>query len=134
MSVPWDTMSKALAQHLETAGVLNYEDGVGGNVFVERKLPLAPDEAILIRSTGGFEASPVDQPMFQIVARAPAPQWATAKLRAVYDQLHGKGRFALPNGVYVVFALAVQSGPVPLGQDEQGRWQFASNYRLMVEP
>jgi hypothetical protein len=136
MSRDWDGMAKALAQWLEAKGVGNWEDAAGGDLFAERQLPTTPHNAMLVRSSGGFEGLGVeeDQPTFQFVARGANPQWALNRLQQVYDQLHGRGGFALPNGVWVTFAIATQSGPAPAGQDPDGRWLFTSNYRLMVEP
>lgn len=109
---------------------------VGGNVFVGH-LPSSPDTAVYVHGTGGPESSTksgYDMRTFQVVVRATAdPTVGEDLAEEVYAALHGlKNTHLTPGGTLVVLCAGLQSGPVSLGEDENGRHQYSLNFRAEV--
>lgn len=108
----------------------------GVNVFVDH-MPSQPDRAVGVFTLPGTEADsklPYDDPGVELLIRGEggSPTWALDTWRAVYHKLHGLRYVTLPGGTVLVYALVVQSSPVRLGQDENGRHQYAMNVRTEV--
>lgn len=135
-------LTVALARHLAAhiVGLTFAEDGPGGNVFVEH-MPSTPDRAVALFTYGGVEQptlAPVDIPLVQVRVRSirhdPRPGWERA--REIYDVLAGLDNVWLdPAGdarTLVHSVTPLQSTPVGLGQDQQGRHEWALNFRLRV--
>ena len=118
----------------EVAG-LSYQEGDGGNVFVAH-LPKMPHRCVSVFSRPGPEASslhPYDETHYQIVFRSDAsPQWCIDMCQAVYSCLHGKRNVTLPDGTYLVYALVMQSSPVHLAPDENGRYRLSLNVKAEI--
>lgn len=113
---------------------LVYSDAAETNVFLDRA-PSSQDSAVIVYSQASTEADsklPYDPAEFQIVVRSADPAWALAMWRKIRSRLHGKRNFTLPDGTYVVYVLATQSTPLPLGEDENGRAQFSGDYRAEI--
>jgi len=133
------SLSTGLAQAIgaEPGGVAGLKWSIaagatGVNVF-EDDMPPEPDLAVGVYSTGGFEADsllPFDAPTVQVVVRGGAdPEAARAVWWAIYDFVHALRYTELPNGLFLAYALVVQSGPNRLGTDESGRHRFTMNIR-----
>jgi hypothetical protein len=122
-----------LARWLDDAGLARYEpDGVGGDLFLEA-MPAAPDVCTVLTLYGGTEPDarlPYDTVSLQVRTRG-AQGVSRARAHAVYDQLHGARRTDLPDGTYLILAVALQ--PVTsIGLDEQRRHEHVVNFRLDV--
>lgn len=127
-----------LAKYLDAKGIVNFdESGATGDTFIEL-LPATPDNAIAILSSQPAESDVklgFDRPGIQIIVRGGQdPRPPKSKAYEIYDALHGftSGRF-VENGVWVVNCYAAQSGPIRLGQDDNGRHEFSLNFDLQVK-
>lgn len=93
-----------------------------------------PAKAIAISPYGGPEASMLlgyDEPSLQIRTRGGedfTESWDLAQ--ALYNRYHGKGPFNLPDGTRVISMIGNQSGPVPLGRDENNWYENTVNFRV----
>jgi hypothetical protein len=75
-----------------------------------------------------------EYPRMQVRVRAVNPLDALELDRAAFDVLQGAGDVTLPGGVWFLQdCYALQSEAQPLGQDENGRWEFVRNYQLSTE-
>lgn len=95
-----------------------------------------PNRSISINYAGGRppEASAgVGYPNIQIKVRGNTDdgQAVLAKELAIYNFLHGVNAPAVIGAGYV-YCLAIQSGPMPLGYDENRRPSYCRNYRIMA--
>lgn len=124
-----------LLQHLDTAGLLTYDpDGVTGDAFSDI-MPAAPDEAVALALYGGAPVDsklPYDEPSLQVRTRGGAdPRVARTRAWAIYGELNGLARAALPDGTWLVLCTANQT-PQTLGQDDLGRTEYVCNFSLTV--
>jgi len=136
-------IARALAKYLDAAGLVTYDaTGTTGNVFLER-LPDAPDEALMVLSTGGNPLGPAatygwDEPTVQLMVRgAPDdPETPAAAAQALYDALQGLRYVTLDPGgedeVRLCVCSSLQTGPFNLGRDERDRYRFTLNFALHV--
>lgn len=125
-----------IARYLEAEGVVNFdEEGGTGNAFIGR-MPSSPDQAVMLMSTGGFEADSelgYDNPTFQVLVRGTQdPRVAHAKAQDIYSALHGLGPITLPDGTRLVSCVGIQSGPVGIGSDSNGRYEFSLNFQAEI--
>jgi hypothetical protein len=125
-------------EHPSRAGVtgLNYETASGGNVFNGFEPP-RPDRIVAVLPSGGYDADTklaYDTPSVQIIVRSDAssPLWALDMWDAVYDKLHGFRNKTLVNGIYVVSIIAIQSGPIHIGKDDNGRLRYGMNLQTEI--
>ena len=129
-------LAQAIGNEGGFAGVpgLNWEEGAGGNVF-EGFAPASPNRLVAVYPNGGFESDsglPYDMPGIQIIVRSDeSPVWGLDMWYAVYNVVQGLSNVTLPDGTYLVSCLALQSGPIHIGKDTAGRFQYAMN--LMCE-
>ena len=109
---------------------LNWQEGADGNVF-EGFLPDEPHRCVAVLPSGGYEADaglPYDRPSIQIIVRGDDdPGWALEMWYKVYAALVALRNVTLPDGTYLVSALPIQSGPVHIGKDNSGRFQYGLN-------
>lgn len=125
---------RGIAQHLGTLAALTYDEEAGGNVFID-DLPEEPDEAVTVNAGTGITQEPdarlpYDTFYIQIVVRGTAnPDWALETWEAIYRALHGLANFLLPDGTYLVFAIAGGGSPIRLGPDAAGRYRYSMNLR-----
>jgi hypothetical protein len=121
-----------VAQYLDTLAVVTFDaSGVSGNCFLET-LPHKPDLAVMVKSTGGpapSASNPHNRPTLQFLVRGSSdPRPAQALAQAIWTALHHLTETELtPGGTYVGHAWAMQSEPVSLGTDEQGRHEYSVN-------
>lgn len=131
------TLTTELAQYLETRGVGNYEaaSAAAVSLFVEW-LPSAPNEAVALYTSGGVESDHrdgYDEPNVQALVRGTKDaRTALAKAQAVYSALHGLRNVILAAGTELVGISALQSGPIRLGPDENGRHLYTLNFRCLI--
>lgn len=111
---------------------LDYSTTEPANVFLDH-MPSTPDRAVAVYADAGPEPDaklPYDPVEWQIVVRSDADeQWAMQMWSAIFQKLHGLRNTVLPDGTLLIYALARQASPFPLGDDAQGRPQYSCDYR-----
>ena len=124
--------------YLANKGIVQYSaTGGDNNVFMGR-LPAEPSSAIAINPSGGYNASikhDYDLPTLQILIRGTQdPRVGYEKALQIYDALHGFGgdRF-IAGGYWVVKCEGIQSEPIYIGQDENGRHMYTLNFAIEVK-
>lgn len=119
--------------HNQKIGVFD-EKGVKGNIFINI-VPASPDKIISLFSTGG-PAGDVkhgyDRPTVQIWLRGDKnPLTAFNKAQEIYNALQGfSGERFIDNGSYIVDCRGVQSAPIHMGTDANGRHEYSINFIL----
>lgn len=125
-------MHEGVAKLIGTIPGLTYDELGPSNVFLMR-MPSGPDNAVAVYPQASSEPDsllPYDPAEWQVVVRGEADGvWALATGRAIFDKLHGKRNFNLPDGTYVVSIIALTSSPFDLGDDDSGRVQYSWDYR-----
>lgn len=137
MSAPIRTAAYDTAAYLAAQSSLSLT--LGTNLFVAH-LPLPPPAAVAVFDVpgGGREGSQtparaVDRVGVQVVARATTYEAAATKIRAVERVLVNMPARAVTqaSGVRAGYDCARPSAaPLPLGQDEQGRYQFSQTFMV----
>jgi len=126
-----------LAYYLDDQGVLTFDEtGTSGDTFINI-LPSSPDDAIGIFSEGGPNPSPrfiEDERDIQFMVRGtqdPRPAFNTAD--DIYDTLQGKTKFTTSDSTEIIMIDSIQSGPVHIGRDDNGRHRYSLNFRVEYE-
>ncbi len=100
-----------------------YPSGAVG-IAVET-MPDKPSLAAALYSQPGNESYAsigVDQPVLHVIVRGNGdPRTSRSLADRIYDTLHGRTNFTLPDGSRVVLCVGTQAGPTTLGQDASGR-------------
>jgi hypothetical protein len=126
-----------VAQYLaaQIAGVALDLADTTGNVFIGSKPP-TPDEVLAVWSDGGEESSTksgYDMRTVQVMVRGTTdPTTGSDRADEVYAALHGLKGVTLPGGTLVVLCAGIQSGPVSIGEDDNGRHEYSLNFRMEV--
>lgn len=114
--------------------------GVTGNVYVGW-MPSGPDLAVAVMPSGGdpqLSQIPTDLPVAQFLVRGEREDLAGAYAlaRSIYSEVTCLDLVTLDDAgddeVYVVTATALQTDPIPLGQDDNQRFGFSVNVRFRV--
>lgn len=126
---------------LEDEGLIGGETGWAG---YEGYLPPEPDQVIVVFETGGFPPEvkrngsteqEYDEPTFQILGRGDG--FGNAALRdkmgTVYRALHDSELSPASGDPQYVFVYALQSGPFPLGLDDNDRPRLTWNFKALRE-
>ena len=131
-------LPEGLAQYLDSVNVVEYSESAGGNAFID-DMPQVPESAgvtVGFFHTGGYEADtkhPYDTPVIQVLIRGTKDARDALTLwQSIYSQLHGLRNVTLPNGIYLVDAIVIQSAPIRVGPDENGRHRYSMNLRCEV--
>jgi hypothetical protein len=99
-------------------------------------LPESPDTGISLTLYPGPDSTPKlghDTPNLQARVRGTRePRTAMGMAQGVYNQLHGLTETLLSEGTYVTTCVGLNSGPVYIGRDANGRHEFTVNFRLQV--
>lgn len=95
----------------------------------------APDRAICLYVAGGLEplaGQPVDYPTVQIRVRGGVDDYDATQQKedAIFKLLHDCNASVMIGSVYV-YLIAMQSTPIPMGQDTNRRPALIRNYRIM---
>ena len=127
-----------IMRYLADKGIVSYSETGGTNNIFMGKLPAEPSFAIAVNPSGGYNASikhDYDLPMIQILVRGTVdPRTGYEKALAIYDALHGFGSGAfIAGGHWVVKCEGIQSEPVYLGQDDNGRHMYTLNFALEIK-
>lgn len=106
---------------------------VAGTIFVNDK-PSTPDACICIFGYAGqapewTNTSKYDRPSVQVLVRGAKNAAGTARtlIETIYKDLDGLTNTTL-SGTYYQKIEAVQSGPTPMGKDENGRIEYVWNF------
>lgn len=96
----------------------------------------SPDRSVCVYTAGGQAPEtgmPAGYPNFQIKVRGNKDDYAAVEAMetAIYRFLHA-GNAPVQFGATWVYCYAIQSAPLPLGQDENRRPALCRNYRTMV--
>lgn len=126
-----------LMQYLADKGIAQYSTTGGMNNIFLGRLPAEPSSAIAVNPSGGYGSSikhAYDSPTIQILVRGTFdPRVGYDKTMEIYDALHGFGNGAfVPGGFWVVKCEGIQSEPIYIGQDENGRHMYTLNFALEV--
>jgi hypothetical protein len=132
-------LAVAVAKHLDSLGIVTWSEAdPSGDVFIAH-MPSEPHAVVGIMPTGGAQQPTkraTDLPTLQTRHRSEPqdPRAALDSWQRTYDALacldgvwldHGG-----PDEVFVIGCTPIQSGPVPIGQDEQDRFEFTGNYEF----
>lgn len=109
--------------------------GVSGNIFI-CTMPPDPDEIIALYPRGGPRSDVklgYDTHRIQIMVRGTVdPRTGLTRAQNIFDALHGIGRTTLRSGTLLLDCLGVQSGPVVLGPDTNGRYEYSLNFDFEI--
>lgn len=126
-----------IAEYLAADGLGTFDPtGIIGDIFIET-MPDSPDVAIGLFTTGGLApdvATSVARPRVQLVVRGGRdPREAALLATAIYEALHGlRSMEFVPGGTRIMLASAVQSGPIRLGPDDNGRHEYSINLQFIT--
>jgi hypothetical protein len=131
----------AVAKYLDNAGLvdLHLDDG-DGDVFIAH-MPDQPDKAVMVTSTGGAEQPTLlafDDHTVQIIVRGDPrdPMDGYDRARAIYSALQGLDLTTVDEGgdheTLVLSTTAMQSDPVPMGEDANNRAEWSLNFRMSI--
>ena len=132
-------LTNGFAVLLSTAGIGQWRpDGTAYTgilpAITVRKMPEAPNAAITLSTfdVSNEPALSVSVIGLQIMTRAAGadPRGTDDLSAAIFDQLHGRTRFALSTGVQVTSVYRKSS--ISLGEDDVLRWTTSSNYYVEV--
>jgi hypothetical protein len=124
-----------IARYLDKLGLLTYDPtGTAGDTFIET-LPPKPVEAVglWLYSAGEQDSrNGYDVRSLQVRVRGTAdPRVSRRRAEALYSALHGLAGLELPDGTWLVLAIAQQT-PAPIGTDASGWHEHTVNIRLDV--
>ncbi|SNR44095.1 hypothetical protein SAMN06265360_10621 [Haloechinothrix alba] len=95
--------------------------------------PSSPDEVIVVATYQGQESDfklGYDESHIQLRVRGTQDaSRAFRRAQAIYDDWHGTGSVELPSGHQVLSVIGTQSGPIPIGRDDNGRFEHTINFR-----
>lgn len=102
--------------------------------FYINEFPVAaPDDCGVVRVTGGAGPSGnLAEPTFQVLVRAGHPATAEARAWEVYQFLNYKRDFNV-GATHVILCSAMQSSPMFIGTDENGRFIYSLNFKNITE-
>lgn len=133
-----DDLNTQIARYLDAEGLVNFDEtGTTGDCFIDI-LPSQPDKAVAILSgqpSPGDIKLPYDNPGIKIIVRGKQdPRVPKEKAQEIYNNLHGFANGKLiSTGDYIVSIQGTQSGPIRLGQDDNGRHEFSLNFDFIIK-
>ena len=99
-------------------------------------MPQSPDQAVSLTVAGGTEADsalPYDEPLIQIRVRGTQdPRVSRDRCASIRSALHGLSDMTLPDGTYLVLAVAVQAAPQSMGKDDLNRHEHVIDLRCEI--
>jgi hypothetical protein len=131
------SLTEGLAQRLQAAGLCTFDaTGTTGDTYIETMPGTTPDQAVGLFTTGGIESDsklPYDEPIVQVRVRGTAdPRVSRDRAAAMRNLLHGLSDVALPDGTYLVLAVAVQAAPQSIGVDDRLRHEHVFDLRCEI--
>jgi len=126
-------MLKELAQYIEDHSAFV----IGTTLQVGHREQTAPDRCVVIQETAGgdtnFWQKDMEWLQVQVVARGKTYFNARDDARAIHALLHGAAGLTIglaPATEYIVGAITAVAAPQYIGQDEERRYEFSTNYRV----
>lgn len=126
-----------IAQYLHAQGHGTWDPtGPTGDIYID-EIPDTADSGMSIRASGGpgpDANSLVSRPAVQIIVRGSRSAKETGDLAAaVMTSLHGlHDTVFVAGGTRVMLCTARQSEPIPLGRDENQRYEYSMNFQLIT--
>ncbi|MFI6909879.1 minor capsid protein [Nonomuraea sp. NPDC050394] len=101
------------------------------------KMPATPDRCVVLARYGGAEsrlADNYDEVRVQFRCRGPAadPRIAERDAELIYDRLNGLAGITLAGGTWLSQLVALNGGPVYIGQDANKRDEYVINFRAEI--
>lgn len=123
-------LTSTLADYLELIGI----GIVGTNIFVEYLPATENNYDVAITSTGGLVSPDGLRVPYtvQIRTRSENPQTAYTTLMDIYDNIHGKTNFNLPDDTHVVSIYGLQSAPLNIGRDNNDKQEYTLNFTVNI--
>lgn len=124
------TVESDIATYLQTGGF-----GTVGNSIFLNDMPPTPDNCIVVSIYAGaavertHDTSGNDNPSVQVRVRNTSAGTARSKIQQVYNYLDGIANTTI-GSTFFEGIMAINSGPVPMGKDENGRTEFAWNFTV----
>ncbi len=123
------TVENDIATYLQTGGF-----GTVGNSIFLNTMPPTPDNCIAVSIYAGgaaidrtHDTSGNDSPSIQIRVRNTSAGTARTKVEQIYNYIDGVTNTTIGSTFFLGIS-AINSGPVPMGKDENGRTEFAWNF------
>jgi len=125
-----------LARYLHDKGLVTFDqNGSQGSCFIGT-IPPKPDEAVAIYHYEGLPASTVhgyDSPRLQVRVRGTEdPRVGFQLAQSIYEALHGFEGYLVEGGYWIVSCEGLQSGPVHIGTDQNGRHEYTVNLEIEI--
>jgi len=120
-----------IAAYLATKGY----GTVGSTIFVNF-LPPTPDNCIIVSGYAGgapmrtHDTSGNEAPSVQIRVRNTSTATARSKIQQIYNTLDGITNTTLSSTFYLGIE-SINSGPIPMGKDENGRQEYSWNFSCL---
>lgn len=124
------TAESDIAAYLATGGF----GTVGTSIFVNT-IPPTPDNCISVSGYAGgppertHDTSGNDNPSVQVRVRNTSAGTARTNVEQVYNYLDGVSNTTIGSTFYLGIS-AINSGPIPMGKDENGRTEFTWNFAV----
>lgn len=125
------TAEADIAAYLATGGF----GTVATNIFVN-DMPATPDNCIAVSIYAGIsperthDTSGNDRPSIQIRVRNTSAGTARTKVEQIYNYLDGITNTTIGSTFFLGID-AINSGPVPMGKDGNGRTEYAWNFQTI---
>lgn len=122
------TVESDIATYLQTGGF-----GTVGNSIFHNTMPATPDNCIAVSVYAGgavertHDTSGNDNPSIQVRLRNTSAGTARSKIQQIYNYLDGITNTTIGSTFFLGIS-AINSGPVPMGTDENGRTEYAWNF------
>ena len=133
------SLTEGLAQQLQAKGLVTFDPtGTTGDTFIEIMPPQTPHKAVSLTFAGGVESDsklPYDEPLVQVRVRGDEsgdPRNSRDRAASIRGALHGLSDMTLPDGTYLVLALAVQATPQSIGRDDLHRYEHVFDLRCEI--
>jgi len=130
------SLASEIARYLSAEGLGVFSDAKGGgDIFVDT-MPDAAASGICVYTTGGSPpdtATSIARPTLQVLVRGARARETCLRARAILAMLRGLRDIRLTNGgTRIMLCIARQSEPIPLGRDENGRYQYSVNFQFIT--
>ena len=125
-------MVRGLSDWIESASAFI----CGDTLQVGHRAPDAPDRCCVIQETGGgdsnFFVKDIEWLQIQIIARGKTYFNARDDARIIHNLLNGAAGLTVGTSptFYFIGAITAVNPPQYIGQDEERRYEFSTNYRV----
>ena len=126
------TAESDIAAYLATGGF-----GTVGTSILVNTMPATPDNCIAVSIYAGMaperthDGSGNSRPSIQVRVRNTSAGTARTKVEQIYNYLDGTTNKTI-GSTFFLGITAINSGPVPMGKDENGRTEYAWNFQTII--